>query len=64
MIESEYLRNVEDVKEWIQDKHLPAIAEDTGITYMTLKRIKIGATKRPKKETLGMLVSYMEEFNK
>ena len=51
---------LEQIKIYLRDRNLKAVARDTGLSYMTVRRVALGLTK-PDYETIEKLSDYVEE---
>lgn len=58
------LLDVMDIKTILKDRRLLAIADSTGLAYMTLRNIQTGKTKYPTMDTVKILTRYFyKELN-
>ncbi len=54
------MMDLEDVKRLLQDRVLATVAAETGLSYMTVWRIKIGKADNVTLDTLRKLSDYLE----
>ena len=50
--------NPEQIKDKLQDRKLSAVAENTGLHYNTLRKLRDGEAKEPSYETIKVLSDY------
>ena len=51
---------LDEIAEWLENKHLSFIAQDSGVAYIFVWRAKNSALKNPNYETVKKLSDYIE----
>jgi transcriptional regulator with XRE-family HTH domain len=54
---------LEEIVQLLQDRHLPTVAEKTGIKYRTIYNIKNGINTNPSYDTVQKLSGYFGASN-